>query len=182
MCSLVYVHIWKCVLYQTGIWDCFSFCKRPFLFSISFNNQPEKLHPGSSGRKYLACSPVALVLVDITCRGRFCVSDLQKRVLSCLASRSICKPQLISELNSTSLIDVESDRNIFCSQNVAVIFSMLFYVVSCISMVQTLLREDRCAQKRRELQKQVSQFRQNVFSLDGWLLWVPRLFMVEFSL
>lgn len=65
-------------------------------------------------------------------------------------------PQLVSELNSTSLpAVVESDRNIFYSQNVAILFSMLFYFVSCITMVQTLLREEKCSQKRRELQKQV---------------------------
>lgn len=65
-------------------------------------------------------------------------------------------PQLISELNSTSLpAVVESDRNIFYSQTVAIIFSMLFYFVSCITMVQTLLREEKCSQKTRELQTQV---------------------------
>lgn len=92
-------------------------------------------------------------------------------------------PQLISELNSTSLpAVVESDRNIFYSQTVAIIFSMLFYFVSCITMVQTLLREEKCSQKTRELQTQVRQFKQIVFGLDGQLLWVPTLFMVELTL
>lgn len=51
-----------------------------------------------------------------------------------------------SESNPTSLpIDVESDGNIFCSQNVAVVFSMLFCFVSCISMVPTLPREEKCS-------------------------------------
>lgn len=38
-------------------------------------------------------------------------------------------PQLVSELNSTSLpAVVESDRNIFYSQNVAILFSMFYFV------------------------------------------------------
>lgn len=65
-----------------------------------------------------------------------------KRVCGCRASAI---PNS-SESNPTSLpVDVESDGNIFCSQNVAVVFSMLFCFVSCISMVPTLPREEKCS-------------------------------------
>lgn len=91
------------------------------IFLIISNNEPQMLHPGSDGRRYLAHGLYCTGADGDHSRGRFCVSGVQK-VLSCLTSRSTTPTSchLINQrIELTSLpVAVETDRNVCYSQNV----------------------------------------------------------------
>lgn len=144
-------------------------------FYMSFNSQPQMLHPGCSGGKSAACSPVALVLVEVPCWGSLCVPGVRKRVCGCRASRSTLRPPSSSESNPTSLpIDVESDGNIFCSQNVDIVFTVLFCFLHFHGSDFT---ERRKVFFKKGGYRNKSHSWGKKSSVSGWLFCTPRLLM-----
>lgn len=104
--------------------------QKAIYFPMSFNNQPQMFHPGCSGG---STRPAALLHwcwwrshVEAACVCLVCEEGLW---LPCLREHPPPPPSS-SESNPTSLpVDVESDGNIFCSQNVAVVAVVCCFVL-----------------------------------------------------